>query len=368
MEQRSTAARQQAQAQQQQASKQAARDPHRALARLEEIVRADPDPTVARQALDELLAAGELKPADLPAVEAMLAGIVAPPKPRPKRFYDLPPAIQTKWDERILRDVQRLKEKAQEWYVSEADEQVICALVEHWVAADEQGAFGGTLMDRFILRATGDLYTKGLLSVTTNATDELKRRMTDKGRQRLVAALAKGKALGKLADDAPPELPSVWRDVVVKTAVGLPGGAVFADSGNGVASLFFAPSFNQAGVYPVSFIASDGVDADTQTVQLTVNEVGNPRLFVRARQPDVAGGPYRLDCLCSGLLTTRRLDQPQTRNALLQMVYDCVSVRLRLYELSNSFRVASGQSHNCLACIRERHPSPGLREQVVVGA
>ncbi len=56
---------------------------------------------------------------------------------------------------------------------------------------------------------------------------------------------------------------------------GLPSGAVFADSGDGTAGLVFVPGYDQQGIYPMQFIASDGVDADTESVSLTVQDAGN---------------------------------------------------------------------------------------------
>ncbi len=55
-----------------------------------------------------------------------------------------------------------------------------------------------------------------------------------------------------------------------------PANAVFIDSGNGAGGFVFNPDFNQAGVYPVTFIASDGSLADTEIVNITVNNVNRP--------------------------------------------------------------------------------------------
>jgi hypothetical protein len=58
--------------------------------------------------------------------------------------------------------------------------------------------------------------------------------------------------------------------------VNKPTGAVFSDSGNGAGSLVWTPTFAQAGVYPVTFKASDGSLADSEIVQITVNNVNRP--------------------------------------------------------------------------------------------
>ncbi len=59
------------------------------------------------------------------------------------------------------------------------------------------------------------------------------------------------------------------------SASGLPANSAFVDSANGAGSFVFAPNFNQAGVYNVTFVAGDGVAADTEIVQITVGESGN---------------------------------------------------------------------------------------------
>jgi hypothetical protein len=55
----------------------------------------------------------------------------------------------------------------------------------------------------------------------------------------------------------------------------LPAGATFTDNGNGTGSFNWTPDFTQSGSYPVTFLASDGVAADSEFVIVTVNELGN---------------------------------------------------------------------------------------------
>ncbi|MCI0596191.1 MAG: Ig-like domain-containing protein, partial [candidate division Zixibacteria bacterium] len=57
------------------------------------------------------------------------------------------------------------------------------------------------------------------------------------------------------------------------SAVNSPAGAVFVDSTNGAGSFTWTPSFTDAGVYNVTFIASDGTLADSEVVTITVNNV-----------------------------------------------------------------------------------------------
>jgi PKD repeat protein len=64
-------------------------------------------------------------------------------------------------------------------------------------------------------------------------------------------------------------------DGITLTAEDVPTNAVFVDSGNGAGSFTFDPDYTQAGTYYITFIASDGPLADSELVQITVNEVGN---------------------------------------------------------------------------------------------
>jgi len=59
------------------------------------------------------------------------------------------------------------------------------------------------------------------------------------------------------------------------TAENLPIGATFADSLDGTGLFEFGPDFTQSGLFSVTFIAGDGVVADTEIIEITVTEVGN---------------------------------------------------------------------------------------------
>jgi len=63
--------------------------------------------------------------------------------------------------------------------------------------------------------------------------------------------------------------------IPVLTIVNLPTNATFVDNHNGTGSFAFTPSFTQSGVYGVTFIASDGVLADSELVLITVSNSGN---------------------------------------------------------------------------------------------
>jgi hypothetical protein len=60
--------------------------------------------------------------------------------------------------------------------------------------------------------------------------------------------------------------------IPVLTAIDLPANSTFADSGDGTGVFVFAPDYFQEGVYYPTFIASDGVLADSETVEITVND------------------------------------------------------------------------------------------------
>ncbi len=69
------------------------------------------------------------------------------------------------------------------------------------------------------------------------------------------------------------------------SATGLPTGASFTDNGNGTGTFTWTPSFAQAGVYNVTFTASDGVLVDQEEVAITVNEAGNQAPILAAIGP-----------------------------------------------------------------------------------
>jgi hypothetical protein len=70
------------------------------------------------------------------------------------------------------------------------------------------------------------------------------------------------------AQDPDSSIPLLFAD-------GLPAGATLLDSLNGAGRFLWVPSFTQAGVYNVLFRASDGVAADSETVQFTILDAGN---------------------------------------------------------------------------------------------
>ncbi len=65
-------------------------------------------------------------------------------------------------------------------------------------------------------------------------------------------------------------------DRLILSALNVPTNATFTDSTNGSGSFRFAPNFTQAGVYNVTFIATDTVGAaDSEIVAITVTNAGN---------------------------------------------------------------------------------------------
>jgi hypothetical protein len=61
-------------------------------------------------------------------------------------------------------------------------------------------------------------------------------------------------------------------DSIILDALNVPTNATFADSGNGAGSFIFTPDYDQAGVYLVTFTASDGILPDSEVVEITVND------------------------------------------------------------------------------------------------
>jgi len=72
-------------------------------------------------------------------------------------------------------------------------------------------------------------------------------------------------ALAVSASDPDGPAPSLATD-------GMPANSSFVDNGDGTGTFNFQPDYDQAGVYNVTFIASDGALADTEIVEITVNE------------------------------------------------------------------------------------------------
>jgi len=59
------------------------------------------------------------------------------------------------------------------------------------------------------------------------------------------------------------------------SAVNLPGAATFIDNGDGTGVFDWTPLYNEAAVYQVTFIADDGIAADSEFVDIDVAEAGN---------------------------------------------------------------------------------------------
>ena len=62
------------------------------------------------------------------------------------------------------------------------------------------------------------------------------------------------------------------------SATDLPANATFVDNGDGTGTFTWEIGFEDAGVYSISFIASDGTLSDTRTMTLTVNDLPSFRL------------------------------------------------------------------------------------------
>ncbi len=66
-------------------------------------------------------------------------------------------------------------------------------------------------------------------------------------------------------------------DSLILTTSTLPTGALFVDSGNGAGSFAWTPTFDQSGVYPLTFYVDDTLGGkDSEVIQITVNNVNRP--------------------------------------------------------------------------------------------
>jgi len=64
-------------------------------------------------------------------------------------------------------------------------------------------------------------------------------------------------------------------DTIILSTTALPGTATFVDNGDGTGLFDWTPSYIDAGVYTVTFYATDTLDTDSEEVTITVNEAGN---------------------------------------------------------------------------------------------
>jgi len=80
-------------------------------------------------------------------------------------------------------------------------------------------------------------------------------------------------------------------DGLTLTSEAMPLNASFVDSGNGHGLFRFNPDYDQAGVYPIMFIVSDGVLSDTESVDMTVQNLNiAPAITAIADQVVAEGG------------------------------------------------------------------------------
>jgi len=57
------------------------------------------------------------------------------------------------------------------------------------------------------------------------------------------------------------------------TSSALPTGATYTDNLDGTGTFDWTPDFTQAGVFNVTFFASDGIETDSEQVVITVTDV-----------------------------------------------------------------------------------------------
>lgn len=79
-------------------------------------------------------------------------------------------------------------------------------------------------------------------------------------------------------------------DTLILSAVGLPANAIFTDNFDGSGIFSFDPDFTQSGIVNVTFIASDGIIADSEVVQITVNDVNRAPVLASIGPRNVTEG------------------------------------------------------------------------------
>jgi len=80
-------------------------------------------------------------------------------------------------------------------------------------------------------------------------------------------------------------------DSIILTAENIPTNATFVDSGNGAGSFTFNPDYTQSDTYYVTFIASDEALADSEEVEIAVNDINQaPSLDSIRAQAVTEGG------------------------------------------------------------------------------
>ena len=130
---------------------------------------------------------------------------------------------------------------------------------------------------------TPDYAQQGLKEVVFYASDgeytdyeNVLIQVKDAGNQRPILnpigpkSLREGEVLAFVVSAADPDSTILFLSVDT-----LPINATFVDSANGRGLFVFAPVFVQAGIYNLTFIASDGSLADSEMAQITVEEAGN---------------------------------------------------------------------------------------------
>ncbi len=87
----------------------------------------------------------------------------------------------------------------------------------------------------------------------------------------------------------------------INSSGNLPGGVTFTDNANGTATLDGTPTAGTAGIYPLTFMASNGVLSDaTQNFTLTVAQAGSTTSLNSSLNPSIFGQTVTFDATVSG--------------------------------------------------------------------
>ncbi len=120
--------------------------------------------------------------------------------------------------------------------------------------------------DIAVIATDGDLADSGSVSITVFESGNQPPVLAEIGPR----SVAEGDTLlfDVLATDPDSTIPAL-------SASPLPTGADFTDNGDGRGMFIWTPDFSQYGVYSITFVASDGILADSETIQISISDAGN---------------------------------------------------------------------------------------------
>ncbi|MCK4632030.1 MAG: hypothetical protein KAT79_02100 [candidate division Zixibacteria bacterium] len=131
-----------------------------------------------------------------------------------------------------------------------------------------------------------DFTQEGIYSVTFEATDDslamvseiVQIQVTGTNQLPVLAAIGPQGTIENVLLSFVVSASDADSDIPLLSTSTLPGTALFTDNGDGTGSFDWTPTYAEAGIYPVTFYATDalfGSDVDSETVTITITEAGN---------------------------------------------------------------------------------------------